>query len=63
MEQTEFKAATLICVNCRQAFTFTAGEQRFYWSKGLAMPKRCPECRMKRKLTLGRQEVGRDEKE
>ena len=37
---------TLYCRDCRQAFTFTAGEQEFYASRGLTnAPSRCPECR------------------
>ena len=37
---------TLYCRDCNQAFTFTAGEQEFYASRGLTnAPSRCPECR------------------
>ncbi len=37
---------TLVCRDCEQEFTFTAGEQEFYSSRGLLNePKRCPECR------------------
>ncbi|HZS75477.1 MAG TPA: CxxC-x17-CxxC domain-containing protein [Ktedonobacteraceae bacterium] len=37
---------TLYCRDCRQAFTFTVGEQEFYESRGLTnAPSRCPECR------------------
>jgi len=36
--------------DCGQEFTFTAGEQEFYSSRGLQNePKRCPECRRARK--------------
>lgn len=45
------------CVDCGDEFNFEAGEQKFYWQKGLATPKRCPACRRWRKLTIGR-EVG-----
>ena len=37
---------TLTCVECGAGFTFTAGEQEFFASKGYTNePKRCPECR------------------
>ena len=36
----------LICRNCGSSFTFTAGEQAFYTSRGLTNePSRCPSCR------------------
>ncbi len=40
---------TRSCIDCEQAFTFSAGEQKFYfdeqgWTEG---PKRCAECRRK----------------
>ena len=40
---------TLTCRDCGQAFTFTAGEQDFYASRGFSEPSRCPECRAARK--------------
>ncbi len=41
-----FTDQTLSCRDCQQAFTFTAGEQEFYESRGLTnAPSRCPECR------------------
>jgi CxxC-x17-CxxC domain-containing protein len=37
---------TLTCVECGSPFTFTAGEQEFFASRGYTNePKRCPECR------------------
>jgi CxxC-x17-CxxC domain-containing protein len=45
-----FQDKTLQCSDCGQEFTFTAGEQEFYVSRGLQNePKRCPECRQARK--------------
>lgn len=45
-----FTDRTLICRDCNQEFTFTAGEQEFYASRGLVNdPSRCPECRAARK--------------
>jgi CxxC-x17-CxxC domain-containing protein len=41
---------TLSCVDCGYEFTFTAGEQEFYASRGYTNePKRCPQCRGTRK--------------
>ncbi len=40
---------TLTCRDCGQAFTFTAGEQDFYQSRGFSEPSRCPDCRAQRK--------------
>ena len=41
---------TLSCVDCNSQFTFSAGEQEFFASKGFQnKPNRCPECRAARK--------------
>ncbi len=41
---------TLTCVECGSGFTFTAGEQEFFQSKGYTNePKRCPTCRESRR--------------
>ena len=40
----------LTCRDCGQEFTFTAGEQEFYASRGLTnAPGRCPACRAARR--------------
>ena len=39
----------LKCRDCGQSFTFTAGEQDFYASRGFSEPSRCPDCRAARK--------------
>jgi CxxC-x17-CxxC domain-containing protein len=45
-----FQDKTIECSDCGQEFTFTAGEQEFYASRGLQNePRRCPECRRARK--------------
>jgi len=58
--KVEFKAERLICCDCRQPFIFSAGEKAYFWSKGLSTPKRCPQCRLKRKATLVPEEVSHD---
>ena len=46
----ELADKTLTCEDCGNPFTFSAGEQEFYRQKGFTNePKRCPECRKKRK--------------
>ncbi len=35
----------LTCKRCNWQFYFTEGEQRFYKSKGLNIPKHCKNCR------------------
>lgn len=49
----EYKDKEITCVDCKNTFTFTAGEQEFYASKGLTNePKRCKECRDKKKAQI-----------
>lgn len=45
-----FSDRNLTCIDCKQSFVFTAGEQEFHASKGFSNePKRCPSCRSARK--------------
>jgi DNA-directed RNA polymerase subunit RPC12/RpoP len=48
----ELEDRLLHCIDCGQDFIFSVGEQRYYHSKSLSQPKRCPKCRRKRKLSL-----------
>ncbi|MEW6033983.1 MAG: zinc-ribbon domain containing protein [Chloroflexota bacterium] len=49
-----FGDKTLTCRDCGQQFTFTAGEQEFYQSRGLRNePSRCPPCRTARRQSRG----------
>ncbi len=49
-----FQDRTLTCRDCGRQFTFTAGEQEFYQSRGLMNdPSRCPECRRAAKAARG----------
>ena len=44
----------LVCKDCGQEFTFTAGEQEFYAEKGFTNePQRCKACRQNRKSERG----------
>ena len=41
-----FQDKSIRCSDCGTTFTFSAGEQEFFQSKGLTNePKRCPSCR------------------
>lgn len=45
-----YKDKTIVCSDCGDEFTFTAGEQEFYAEKGFDNePRRCKDCRAKRK--------------
>jgi CxxC-x17-CxxC domain-containing protein len=49
-----YEDKTLQCSDCGATFTFTAGEQEFFATKGYTNePKRCPGCRQARKSTQG----------
>ncbi len=40
------------CMDCGEDFTFSVGEQTYFRSKSLSQPKRCLQCRKKRKDSL-----------
>lgn len=40
---------TIPCVDCGQEFIFTEGEQEYYKTHKLYPPKRCKECRDKKR--------------
>lgn len=39
------KDKQLVCKDCGEEFTFTAGEQEFFAARGLEAPRRCKRCR------------------
>ena len=44
--ETEFEDRAILCVDCGQEFVWTAGEQLFFYDKGLKNePKRCKPCK------------------
>lgn len=52
--EEEFKDKILTCRICRERFTWTVGEQRYYRSRFLAPPRTCPDCRpSKRREAVG----------
>ena len=55
IEKLPLKDKHLQCLDCGLSFIFSKGEQRYFLSKGLSEPKRCPQCRLKRKASLVRE--------
>lgn len=45
----EFQNLMLKCYDCSHDFVWTEGEQKFFKDRGLARPKRCPQCRFRRR--------------
>lgn len=45
----DFQDQQMTCADCGAEFTFAASEQAFYADKGFSAPKRCPDCRQKKK--------------
>lgn len=41
------------CGDCGAGFILTYGERQFYFDRKLNLPKRCPECRRKRRQGRG----------
>lgn len=41
----------IVCVNCRNTFVFSVGEQKFYEEHKFPNPKRCKTCRQIKKNT------------
>lgn len=42
----------ITCKDCGEIFVWALEEQRYYLSKRLSEPKRCPKCRQRRKENL-----------
>lgn len=43
--QSKYIDRIIVCVECGKKFTWTAGEQQFYETKGYPAPKRCKACK------------------
>ncbi|MBT9140272.1 MAG: hypothetical protein DDT30_00848 [Dehalococcoidia bacterium] len=56
--RVKFEDQRLDCCDCGKPFIFSAGERAFFWSKGLTQPRRCKECRERRRLTLVQARAG-----
>lgn len=49
MYNNNYEVQQLDCVECGKKFEFSTEDQEFYAKKGYSSPKRCPECRARRK--------------
>jgi len=58
--ETNFEDVEIQCIDCRQQFVWTAGEQAFYRTKGLTNPpKRCKPCKKEKNKRLDAIETAR----
>lgn len=48
---SQYNDRTMTCRDCGKQFTFTAGEQEFYATRGFSEPTRCTDCRAARKAS------------
>lgn len=53
MYTSTYSDKTLSCIDCNQAFTFTANDQQFYAEKEFSEPRRCASCRAAKKAARG----------
>lgn len=49
----------IICVDCKKAFNLTSKEIAFYEDRGLILPKRCSDCRQKKKIEKAYLEISK----
>lgn len=52
--QEPYEDIELECSECGEPFTFTAKDQKFYEEKDFVKPKRCRDCRAKKKERMKR---------
>lgn len=58
MNEQNFQNQQLQCTECGVTFEFSAEEQDFYAKKGYSSPKRCSECRARRKAQQNNNQGG-----
>ena len=57
----EFQDKVLTCIDCGAEFTFTAGEQLFFYDKQFKNePKRCKSCKSRRVAVLSSSPISRE---
>lgn len=55
----QYEDKSLSCADCNQTFIFAAGEQQFFAEKNLTnVPRRCPTCRVNRRLIRDGKDTG-----
>lgn len=50
---SDTRGKELTCSDCGEAFSFSEREQEFFREKGFSEPKRCKNCRDRRKMDRG----------
>ena len=60
MANNKPKDIILTCAKCGSRFYFTVGEQQFYKSKGLNIPKYCKNCRANKREEIVRKQERRE---
>lgn len=55
------KVKVLTCIECGKEFTLTPEHEEWFLDKGLKLPKRCSECRNKKRSQRGMKESGNPE--
>jgi Probable zinc-ribbon domain len=45
----QFKQMVITCIDCHADFAIPVSEQLFFYRKNLSIPRRCPECRQRRR--------------
>lgn len=55
----QYNDRSVTCRDCGKQFTFTAGEQEFFASRGFSEPTRCADCRVARKASRDSGDFGR----
>lgn len=48
---------TINCADCKTDFVWTEGEQEFFEQKAFKRPRRCRECRLKRRQAKERDDA------
>lgn len=54
-----FTDEVIKCVDCGREFPWEAREQEWYRDRGLQPPKRCKDCREKKRIRFGDDKKGR----
>ena len=49
----------IVCKICSSEFEFSEGERQFYEGRSLNAPKRCPDCRAKKRREVKEDELAR----
>jgi hypothetical protein len=52
MEQKQNQDVILKCLTCGGSYILSVGEAEHYIRIGLSLPKRCPECRARRRQEM-----------